>query len=165
MLSQKQKKLKFAREYVKNGHNGAAAYRAIAGSKITNGSAKNGASRMLRDDDVMMTIKQLEQKVITKESERIAEEAQTNAAKADDAVVDVRAELIAFYRSMMKGEICDSTTTWDDKARKWVEVKRVAKASDRANAAEKLAAFYGITAQPSEDIQIELIGGIEELSD
>lgn len=165
MLTDKQEH--YAREFVKNGGDRRAAYKAAYGN-VTNASAWNGASRLMKNDEVMMMIHHLERKAnakIAKETEKIRAEEQEEAARADDAAADIRAELIAFYRSMMNGEIYDSTTMWDDKAEKWIEVKRVAKASDRANAAEKLAAFYGVTPEPNEAIRIELIGGAEGLAD
>lgn len=166
MLTKKQEQ--FAREFVKNGGDRKAAYKAAYGKKITDASASNGASRMMKNDEVKMMIHHLERKADAKVAaaagKRRAEEIE-ETARADDAAADIRAELIAFYRSMMNGEIYDSTTMWDDKAEKWIEVKRVAKASDRANAAEKLAAFYGVTPEPNEAIRIELIGGAEGLAD
>lgn len=158
MLTKKQKK--FAREYVKNGHNGADAYKAVSDKQITDGSARTGASRMLQNDDVLSTINKLEQKAIAK----AAADDVNNAARADDAAADMRAKLIAFYTDVMNGKVYNENQGIDKDSGEWMVTSRSVKASDRIAAAEKLSKLYGIEEQPAEEIQIELVCGAEELA-
>lgn len=139
----------------------------------------------------MLTNKQerFVQELVKGKSQREAYKTAYDASKMKDSTIDARASALfkqskvrVRYDELMKpaedetermrkfimeklsqiasGEICDITTEYDAEGNV-IRSKRTVKASDQANAINKLAEYYGVAAEQKEEITIRIEGAEE----
>lgn len=161
MLTKKEEK--FVQEYIRNGNNRKAAYKAAFGKGVKDSTAYANAHKILQKTEVKLKLEELNKRANAK-AVKASARARKEVMDADEAAADMRAKLIAFYTDVMDGKVCNENECLDKESGAWVVTSRSIKASDRIAAAEKLSKLYGIEEQPAEEIQIELVCGAEELA-
>lgn len=77
---------------------------------------------------------------------------------AEDETARMRAFIIDKLQKIASGEICDSTEEYDGEGN-LIRQKRTVKANDVSNAISKLALYYGVNEEQTEEIRIVVEGG------
>lgn len=151
---------KFIREYVRNGGNGRAAYKA-AYPNASDHTADARASALLKRDKVRIRYEELTRKAANKVVKEVADK-QIESAQADDYAATLLAEAIETIRKIHTGEICDEQQELGEDG-EWKVTRRTSRAADRQRAAEKIIEMYG--GATNNTVRVELIGGAEDLAD
>lgn len=81
---------------------------------------------------------------------------------AEDETERMRKFIMEQLSKIASGEICDISTEYDAEGNV-IRSKRTVKASDQANAINKLAEYYGVSAEQKEEITIRIEGAEEYL--
>lgn len=151
----------FVTTYSQNGGNGRAAYHA-AYPNVTDKTADNNASRLLRRADVLRRLTELHDIAAHETIKAIADAGLTAETKARDAATlcAIASESLI---AMANGDAWDVTQAKDAETGEWKDVKRTYRSDVRRSAAETVLKMYG--ARQQETIRVELVGDVGDLAD
>lgn len=150
----------FVRAYAKCG-NGRAAYHA-AYPDVTDKTADNNASRLLKRADVSRRLAEIQEKAASETIKAIADAGVDIERKAKDAATlcAIASESLI---AMANGDAWDVVQAKDDETGEWKDVKRTYRSDVRRAAAETVLKMYG--ARQQDTIRVELVGDVAELAD